>query len=89
MSMYENLPNMYVIYLLFELSVSFVAISQRHHSVYFEHILNQREDIVTDIKTFFYHIISPKFDSSNCEYITFICIFFNTCMYVYNFNVHV
>ena len=42
-----------------------VAISQRHHSVYYDHIVDQRQDIITDIKTFFYHMISSKFPCTN------------------------
>ncbi|CAC5413039.1 Cell division cycle protein 123 homolog,Cell division cycle protein 123 [Mytilus coruscus] len=45
-----------------------LAISQRHHSIYYEHIVDQREDIVADIKSFFYHMVSPKFPCTNYSF---------------------
>ena len=53
---------------------TFAAISQRHHSVYYDHIVDQRQDIITDIKTFFYHMISSKFPCTNCKYILWLVV---------------
>ncbi|XP_062617157.1 cell division cycle protein 123 homolog [Saccostrea cucullata] len=42
-----------------------IAICQRNHTAYYEFFRQEKEDILSDIQSFFYHLVSLKFPNEN------------------------
>jgi hypothetical protein len=47
----------------------FIAgISQRHNDMYYKFIPENRQEIISDIQAFYYHIVKDNFPDKSCKY---------------------